>query len=195
MFMNLEILFQDEDLLVVNKQAGVSVEGDEDCLERQLQKVFDARLRALHRLDKGTSGVLAFSLRRKHHAQFVKLWEERRIRKIYWALVEGCWENPPRELAGEDSEGRPMKSYLKVLQVFGDRSLVELELRSGRRHQARIQCSRAGFPVVGDTRYGAKADPVFGDAFALHARSLSFQHPLSGEKLSLVAPLPEVWKI
>jgi len=189
------ILFQDEDLLVLNKRGGELVEGAEGCLEEQVQVLFDSRARALHRLDKGTSGALAFSLRRQHHAKFAQLWEKRQVKKLYWALVEGIWKSPPKLLEGSDEDSKPMRTCLKVLRYLKDKTWVELSLETGRRHQARIQCSYAGFPIVGDQKYGAAADSILGDNFALHARSLGFVHPVTQEKILIEADLPQAWQV
>lgn len=190
----LRVLYKDEDLLVIDKACGRVVEGDDESLEAQVRREFDDRARALHRLDRGTGGVLAFSLRRLHHAAFVELWEKRRVRKIYWAWVEGSWPVTITRLQGEDSEGRSMETTLRVLQGSGLRTLLELVPRTGRRHQLRLQCSKAGHPIVGDLRYGALSWPSLEPGFALHARRLEFVHPVLKTPLVLESELPETWK-
>ncbi len=191
----LRVLYRDEDLLVIDKASGRVVEGMDQSLEAQVRLEFDDRARALHRLDRGTSGVLAFSLRRLHHAAFVELWEKRRVRKIYWAWVEGVWPASTLKLAGKDSEGREMDTTLRVLEQSTTRTLLELVPRTGRRHQLRLQCSQAGHPILGDQRYGAASLPAIGFAIALHARRLEFVHPVLKTPLAFEAELPETWKI
>jgi len=190
----LRVLYKDDDLLLIDKPAGLLTEGDASSLESLVQSVYDERARALHRLDRGTSGVLAFSLRRLHHASFVELWEKRRIKKTYWAAVEGAWPASLRNLEGEDLEGRAMQSRVSVLSTHARYTRLELSPLTGRRHQLRIQCANAGHPIVGDTRYGAKAHEGFDDSFALHARSLEFVHPVTKEKLKIVAEVPAEWQ-
>lgn len=189
----LRVLYKDEDLLVVDKPSGRVVEGGADSLEAEIQSHYDERARALHRLDKGTSGVLAFGLRRQHHAAFVELWEKRRVKKTYLAWVEGAWPRTLAKLGGRDEQGREMETTAKLLETRGAYSLVELVPRTGRRHQLRLQCSRAGHPIAGDTRYGGRAVPALGENFALHARALAFRHPLTKQDLRLEAPAPACW--
>jgi 23S rRNA-/tRNA-specific pseudouridylate synthase len=189
----LRVLYKDEDLLVIDKASGRVVEGDDESLEAQIRREFDDRARALHRLDRGTSGVLAFSLRRLHHAAFVQLWENRRVKKLYWAWVEGVWPASISRLGGKDSEGREMETTLRVLEHTSTRTLLELVPRTGRRHQLRLQCSQAGHPIVGDLRYGAASCPALGATIALHARRLEFVHPVLKTPLSLEADLPDAW--
>lgn len=193
------ILYQDNDLLMINKNPGEVVEGTSeelgmDSLETLVQKKFDSRARALHRLDKGTSGVLAFSLRRQHHAVLAQLWEKRQVRKVYWALVEGVWKPNRNLLESYDADSQLMRTKVKVLKSFEDHSFLELTLETGRKHQARKQCSEAGHPILGDTRYGAKSHPKFDPYFALHAYSLSFRHPVLGTNLNIEAETPLSWK-
>ncbi len=178
---------------MLSKPSGVSTEGDSLSVETYLQGVFDERVRALHRLDRGTSGVLAFSLRRLHHAKFVELWEKRRIEKIYWAWVEGEWPHILKDLGGADREGRRMATRVQVLKSTAARSWLELSPETGRRHQLRVQCAQAGHPILGDRRYGAQPCPLLEDGLALHARALKFVHPLTGQELTLEADVPVTW--
>jgi 23S rRNA-/tRNA-specific pseudouridylate synthase len=193
--LSLPILYRDDNLLVINKAAGRVTEGDASSLEVEVQKHFDPRARALHRLDRATSGVLAFSLRRQHHAAFVQLWEQRQIKKFYWAWVEGCWPDSLRRLEGDDADGREMRSQARTMMRQESYTLLELQPLTGRRHQLRIQCAAVGHPIVGDHRYGAKRMSELGEAIALHARALAFVHPLSGERLELSAECPASWSL
>ncbi|MEO5668580.1 MAG: RluA family pseudouridine synthase [Bdellovibrionota bacterium] len=190
----LRVLYKDDDLLVIDKDAGRVTEGQDTSLENEVQVAFDMRARALHRLDRGTSGVLAFSLRRLHHAAFVELWEKRRVQKTYWAWVEGRWPDALKTLGGSDADGREMQTNVKILKHHDGRSFLELSPKTGRRHQLRIQCANEGHPIIGDTRYGGKTDASLGESFALHARALEFVHPLSKMSLRFEAAAPASWK-
>jgi 23S rRNA pseudouridine1911/1915/1917 synthase len=168
-----------------------------------------------HRLDRPVSGVVCFA-RNTKAAQRVHLqFEEHRVRKVYWAIVEGevqpetgVWEDWMRKLAEESrveraKEGEPgaklaMVEY-RVLARLDAATLIELVPLTGRMHQLRVQAAWRGHPVLGDATYGSTRE--FGPAaeqprdrvIALHARSLTLTHPFSKEAMTWTAPLPDYW--
>jgi 23S rRNA pseudouridine1911/1915/1917 synthase len=216
---DLDVVYEDDVLLVVNKPAGIlSVP-----LERKLDvpSVYDqieARLRShgkrrpfiVHRIDQDTSGLIVFAkdsqAQRRMRAQFARREPER----VYLAVVyghpeppEGTWhdtlvwdekaliqkETHPRDPRGMDA----VLSY-RTLETFSGSSLVEVRLRTGRRNQIRIQAKLRGHPLVGEPRYRSgprEADPIAFGRQALHAYRLAFDHPSDGRALRFEAPLPE----
>ena len=219
------ILFEDHHLLVLNKPAplltqappGVpSLEGlAKAYIKEKYAKPAGVYLGIPHRLDRPVSGVVCFARNTKAaqrvHAQF----QEHKVRKVYWALVEGAvapeagvWEDWVRKLAEESrveraAEGEPgaklaMLEY-RVLRRLDDATLVELAPLTGRMHQLRVQAAWRGHPVLGDVIYGSTrafgppAEQPRDRVIALHARSLTLAHPFTKQELTWVAPLSEYW--
>jgi 23S rRNA pseudouridine1911/1915/1917 synthase len=211
-----DILYRDRFLLAVNKPAGVETQPTPARYQgtlyealllflldpfRPLQK---PTLGMVQRLDRETSGVILFSIHPQAHAPLTKAMSEGGARKTYLALVAGV---PPAEgeinslLARGRSDNR-MKSVARGgkeahtryrrLDHFGGAALLEVEIATGRSHQIRVHLSEAGYPLIGDGRYGSPAallgHPV--SRHMLHAWRLQLLHPTSGEKLLLEAPLP-----
>ena len=194
-----------------------------DSLEvrlKQFLKVRDAKpgkvyLGVPHRLDRPASGVLVFGRHVRATRRLCEQFQGRTVRKLYWALVEGdCvedqgdWKDHLRKVpdqaraevvAPDHSEGRVATLRFQVLQRTPGRSWLEIELQTGRTHQIRVQAASRGCPIRGDDQYGAKLP--FGPlcenrrdrCIALHARSLSFRHPMTGQRVTVTAPLPESW--
>jgi 23S rRNA pseudouridine1911/1915/1917 synthase len=168
-----------------------------------------------HRLDRPVSGVMLFARNSKAAGRLAEQFEKRQVEKTYWALVqsiveppEGTWQDWLRkvpeearaEIAPEGTpEARPARLHYRRLQTGADWSLLEIELETGRMHQIRVQAASRGHPVLGDALYGSTRP--FGPPtelsrdrlIALHARSLTFLHPLRYEPITLTAPLPETW--
>jgi 23S rRNA pseudouridine1911/1915/1917 synthase len=219
------ILFEDHHLLVVNKpaplltQAPSSVPSLESLskayLKEKYSKPAGVYLGIPHRLDRPVSGVVCFARNTKAaqrvHAQF----QEHKVTKVYWALVEGdvvadagVWEDWIRKVAEESrveraAEGEPgaklaMLGY-RVLERMAGSTLLELSPLTGRTHQLRVQTAWRSHPVLGDSTYGsARSFGPVGEqprdrVIALHARSLAIAHPFTKEPLKFVAPLPHYW--
>jgi 23S rRNA pseudouridine1911/1915/1917 synthase len=160
-----------------------------------------ARVWIVHRLDRDTSGVLLFAKTEAAKERLQKEWQS--SEKRYLALVEGT---PPASAGvlknhvdetqvhrvfvrqGPGPGARLAVTHYRVLRHGNGRTLLELKLETGRRHQIRVQLADIGCPVVGDSTYGAKSNPI--RRLALHATSLSITHPSSGERLSFESPLP-----
>ncbi len=219
------ILFEDHHLLIVNKPAPLLTQAPpavpslealaKAYIKEKYAKPAGVYLGIPHRLDRPVSGVVCFARNTKAaqrvHAQF----QDHKVRKVYWALVEGqvatdagVWEDWVRKLPEESrveraAEGEPgaklaMLEY-RVLRYLEDRTLIELAPLTGRMHQLRVQAAWRGHPVLGDTAYGstrpfglATASPR-DHVIALHARSLTLTHPFTNVPFTWVAPLPDYW--
>ena len=211
-----EILYEDNHLIVVNKPAGMLVQGDQtgdtplvDILKTHIKekyhkpgKVF---LGVIHRLDRPTSGVVVMARTSKALQRMNQLFADRKVEKLYWALIpKGLKEttlrlehwlvrNPQKNksFAYDQERSQSKKAILTATQRHQlDRfSLVEIQLETGRHHQIRSQLSKIGFPIKGDLKYGAPRSNPNGN-IDLHARKLSFVHPVSKEKLVFTASVP-----
>ena len=208
----LDIVYEDEDLIVLNKAAGVSVHPGpghfDDTLGNFLVYYYEssgqeADFHPVHRLDRGTSGLIVAA---KHpHAQEVlkKQLHTEHFRRVYLAVCEGILEDwtgvidaplgpKPGSLMEQmvRPDGKPARTRYGVLRRWGDRSLVELELETGRTHQIRVHMAHIGHPLTGDFLYGTEDKALIGRP-ALHSGYLSFLHPITKEKLQFSTPLPE----
>ena len=216
------ILYEDNHLLVVNKKTGEIVQGDKTSDEplTETYKAFIAQRDAKpgqvfmglpHRLDRPVSGIVVLAKTSKALERLNAMFRDSDVRKIYWALV--CREPQPAEGRLEDMMWRNEKqnksyvcrpgsartdaklaklNYRKIGKT--DRYwLGEVELLTGRHHQIRCQLSNLGCPIKGDLKYGApRSNPDGG--ISLHARSITFIHPVKKEKLTVEAPVPSTWK-
>ena len=206
----IEVLFQDEALVIVNKPAGLPVHETSDPLRAHVQGLLERQLAKKlvlhHRLDLETTGVLVFGHDRADvNKAMTDIFRDRDIEKIYWAVVDGRWIDSWTEVVtyikklpggkwGNVPKGKSgafAKSLFKVLASNGERSWLEVKLETGRTHQIRLHCLEKQHTILGDRTYG-RADKR-GYPMALHARSLSFPHPLSGETLRVEAPAPSYW--
>ena len=210
-----EVLFLDNDLLVVSKPAGTLIQGDRtgdptlleqahEYLRRKFPSLDIVYLGLVHRLDRPTSGVTVFARTPKAAAHLSAQFYNRTARKTYWALVEGKvpdegnWTDEIVRIGGTSrvarrGEGQEAKLYFRRLDYHNDISWVEIELHTGRHHQIRVQFAYRGHPVVGDLRYGAEMK--FGQkALALHARALTITHPTQGTELTFTAEPAHHWQ-
>ncbi len=217
------IVFEDNHLLVANKLPGELVQGDytgdipllekvREYIRVTYDKPGNVFTGLIHRLDRPTSGLVVFAKTSKALARMNAIFEQRQVRKTYWALVKGV----PRQVSARlehhlKKDQKKNKSFVVSPGVKGARkailnyrllhksesySLLEIELETGRHHQIRVQLAAAGMPIKGDLKYGfPRSNP---DAsISLHARNIDFEHPVSNEKLNMAAPLPEgdkVWR-
>jgi 23S rRNA pseudouridine955/2504/2580 synthase len=209
------VLLEDEDLLAIDKPAGVAAHGGSGIsfgvIEQLRRERPEAKFMELvHRLDKETSGVLLLAKKRAALVALHAALREGQIKKRYLALVKGSWGNKEQSVSfplrkylsnsGErrvsvDRTGRPAHSVFRLLRSWEGYSLLEAELLTGRMHQIRVHLAHLGFPIAGDDKYGdfgwnkelrrAGLRRMF-----LHAASLSFVHPRSGGDVIITAPLP-----
>ncbi|OOG37877.1 RluA family pseudouridine synthase [Polaromonas sp. A23] len=213
----LDVVFEDDHLLVINKPAGLVVHpapGNwsgtllNGLLARDEQVSTLPRAGIVHRLDKDTSGLMVVARRRQVMDQLVSMIAERSVSREYLALVHGVWQGPkgrrieapmgrdPRNRLRmtvvdlEKNAGKTASTDLYLLQQEGAFCLVRCRLHTGRTHQIRVHMAFIGHPLVSDEVYGGK--PAAGmTRQALHACRLAFIHPVTGESLEFTAPPPE----
>jgi 23S rRNA pseudouridine1911/1915/1917 synthase len=162
----------------------------------------------VHRLDKPTSGVLLFARTSKATARLSEQFREGMVEKVYWAVVEGRpappagtlddWLRKNRDAGrvevvnAEAAEAKSARTHYETRAHAGALTWVELRPQTGRTHQLRVQLGSRGHPVVGDFVYGSEVP--FPGGIALHARQVTFLHPIKREPLTLTAPLPATWR-
>jgi 23S rRNA pseudouridine955/2504/2580 synthase len=212
-------LYEDDDLLVLNKPSGIAVQGGTKTtqhIDRLLEGMGDGpetRPRLVHRLDRDTSGVLVIAKRRSVAAKLGRAFQTRSVRKIYWAIVKGV----PKPLqgkveaalvkaAGPDGDrvrkARPgeqdiaqsaVTHYAVVDRAGQAASFVSLKPVTGRQHQLRAHMAIIGNPILGDEKYDGDRDlpPGVPRKLQLHARRISFPHPSGEGVVDVTAPLPD----
>jgi tRNA pseudouridine32 synthase/23S rRNA pseudouridine746 synthase len=204
--MNELVLHTDEHILVADKPAGLSTnpggwEAGGESLVATLETDY-GRLWVVHRLDRGTSGLVVFAHNPEAHRILSRLFETRAVTKAYHALLNGvpAWDehtarHPLRLNVGhshrtavDHSHGKPSETAFRVLERFGRACLVEAAPRTGRTHQVRVHAYALGFPLLGDTLYSAPACGLI-DRPALHACELEFE--FDGRRLHFSAPYPQ----
>lgn len=211
----MEILYRDEHLLVLVKPSGVLAQpdhtGDIDVLtlgKRRMaarEEVNDPFLGLVHRLDRPTSGVMVLARTSEAARALSQQFRERTVEKTYLAVVEGelrgigTWTDTiakpgrqPKVVSPGHPEGKHARLDWQALGHDAGRTLLRLQLHTGRPHQIRLQAADRGYAVVGDTRYGANATRPDG-AIALHHTVLRVEHPGSRRVKTFVAPPPMRW--
>ncbi len=218
---NLKVLHEDNHIIIVNKRPGDIVQGDKtgdkplsevvkSYLKEKYNKPGNVYLGVVHRLDRPTSGIVVFSKTSKALPRLNKLFQDKKAKKTYWAVVK----NPPTAEEGElvhymKRNSKQNKSYAhknevpdskkaildyRLLKKLDNYYLLEIDLHTGRHHQIRSQLSSIGSPIKGDLKYGF--DRSNKDAsIHLHSRELKFIHPVSKESIRIVAPPPSdpIW--
>jgi len=214
---NLQILYEDNHIIVVNKRAGDLVQGDKtgdkplsdivkSYLKNKYNKTGNVYLGVVHRLDRPTSGIVLFSKTSKALPRLNKLFAEKKAKKTYWAVVKNAppnskgtlthWlrKNPKNNKSTayiKDTENaKKAILHYKVLKELDNYVLLEIELETGRHHQIRCQLSSIGSPIKGDLKYGFDRSNPDG-SINLHARKLEFVHPVKKEPIKIIAPLPD----
>ena len=199
--MRLDVLYEDDTLLFVNKPAGLVVqqrmhEPGEPFLHDLIEKAFGP-VYLMQRLDRGTSGVMFFSKRSDINVRLTRQFERKRIRKRYLALCEGelaerqTVDAPLARIGaikfGVREHGRRAVTHVAPLEATPQGSLVAVELETGRTHQIRVHLSAIGHPLAGDWLYGERnaVRPM------LHAAELEMTHPLTNQPLRVAAPVPD----
>jgi 23S rRNA pseudouridine1911/1915/1917 synthase len=213
----LEILYEDDVLIAVNKPPGLLTvplarRGDavsvETMLEEHLRPRGRRRALPVHRIDRDTSGVVVFATRADAQARLKEQFRRREPERVYLAVVHGApapeqgtwrdilaWDADDliqRRTTAADARAREARSEYRVLERFGQASLVEVRLITGRRNQIRMQAGLHGHPLVGEQQY-RPSDAALRIDFsrqALHAARLGLRHPVSGRPLRFEAPLP-----
>ncbi len=215
----LEIIYQDQDIAVVNKPKGMVVHPahgnwDQTMVNALLYHIKDlsginGQLRPgiVHRLDKDTSGVMVVAKHDQAHRSLAEQIKEHSMKREYQALVHGIIKEnlgtieapigrsrTDRKKMAVTKDGKPAISRYRVLERFHNYSLVQVSLLTGRTHQIRVHFSYIKHPVVGDPVYGPAKQHLELDSQALHACILGFRHPRTDEYMEFSSPLPPVFK-
>ncbi|MBD2867706.1 RluA family pseudouridine synthase [Paenibacillus arenilitoris] len=213
-FQGLSILFEDEHLLVVRKDAGLlsiaSAAGKDDELTAYRQLMAHVKLDnpnnrvfIVHRLDRDTSGVMLFAKSEAVQQLLQNNWRESMRERSYVALVEGTVKKEQGTIASWLKESKTLKMYsspypndgqhavthYKVLRASKSFSLLEVRLETGRKNQIRVHMEDIGHPIVGDKKYGARTRSI--GRLGLHARVLAFEHPITGEPMRFETDVPK----
>ncbi|MGX7125919.1 RluA family pseudouridine synthase [Enterococcus viikkiensis] len=216
--LDLVIVYEDEDVVVVNKPQGMVVHPSAGHPQgtlvngllyqvKNLSTINDViRPGIVHRIDKDTSGLLMVAKNDHAHEALAKQLKDKTSLRKYVALVhgeipheKGRIEAPigrskvNRKMQAVIEEGKPAVTHFEVLQRFEGFTLIELQLETGRTHQIRVHMQYIGYPVAGDPLYGPKKT-LKGNGQFLHAKLLGFEHPTTGEMMVFEAPLPEIFK-
>ncbi|MCX6989456.1 MAG: RluA family pseudouridine synthase [Chlamydiae bacterium] len=205
---SIRILHDDNDIVVLEKPEGLlSVATDLETratVHAMLKKQFHNRgVYPVHRLDRDTSGVMIFTYNENARDHLKTQFEERQIDKTYFAIVEremplgkGTWESYLEEddfyfvkSTNNSSFGKLALTRYEVILSHKMRSMLRLKPETGRKNQLRVHCSEAGFPILGDKKYGAPSNPI--KRLCLHAQEITFTHPLTGRRMTFSSPLPE----
>jgi 23S rRNA pseudouridine1911/1915/1917 synthase len=218
---NLEVLFEDNHLLIVNKKSGDIVQGDKtgdkplsdvvkEYIKEKYNKPGEVFLGVVHRLDRPTSGIIIFARTSKALERLNKMLRERTISKTYWAVVKNTplkekdslihflKKNPKNNkstvFTKETDASKKAILHYSVIKKLDNYSLLKIDLETGRHHQIRAQLAYIGSPIKGDLKYGASRSNKDG-SIHLHARKILFTHPVSKENISVLAPIPNetIW--
>ncbi|WP_299059776.1 RluA family pseudouridine synthase [uncultured Polaribacter sp.] len=218
---NLQILFEDNHIIIVNKRAGDITQGDKtgdkplsdvvkDYIKDKYNKPGNVYLGVVHRLDRPTSGIIIFAKTSKSLERLNKMLRDKTINKTYWAVVKNhpkkekdtlinfLKKNPKNNKStaySKEIEGsKKAILHYKVIKKLDNYCLIEIDLETGRHHQIRTQLSTIGSPIKGDLKYGFDRSNKDG-SIHLHARKINFIHPVSKENINIIAPTPKevIW--
>lgn len=218
-----QILYEDNHLLIINKNVGQLVQGDKtgdesllDTIKNYIKirdhKAGNVFLGLAHRIDRPTSGLVIYAKTSKALSRLTQMVKNREIKKTYWAVV-------PKEIVPQSQR---LVHYLKkneknnkaiiftkptdgakesiltyqIIKMLDNYQLLEVDLETGRHHQIRAQLSKIGIPIKGDLKYGSPRSNANG-GISLHARKLEFIHPVTKESISITAPIPQtdsIWR-
>lgn len=218
---NLQVLFEDNHLIIVNKKAGDITQGDKtgdkplsdivkEYVKDKYNKPGKVFIGTVHRLDRPTSGVVVFARTSKALERLNKMLREKTINKTYWALVKtqpnktsdtlinflkkDTKKNKSFVYKKEIEGSKKAILHYKVIKKLENYFLVEIDLETGRHHQIRTQLAHIGSTVKGDLKYGFPRSNKDG-SISLHARKIKFTHPVSKEEIEITAPTPKnvIW--
>ena len=218
---NLQVIFEDNHIIIVNKRAGDIVQGDKtgdkplsdivkEYIKVKYNKPGNVYLGVVHRLDRPTTGIVVFAKTSKALPRLNKLFANKEVDKTYWAIVKNKpkiendtlkhWlkKNPNKNKSSAfDKEIKDSKHavlHYQLLKKLTNYYLLEINLETGRHHQIRSQLSKIGSPIKGDLKYGFDRSNK-DSSIHLHSRKLAFIHPVSKENICIIAPLPQevIW--
>ena len=214
---NIQILYEDNHILIINKRVGDLVQGDKtgdkplnevakSYIKEKYNKPGEVYLGVVHRLDRPTSGIVIFARTTKALSRMNETFRKKKITKTYWAIVKNPIKNASDTLINylkKNPKNNKSTIYLaeikgskkailhyKTLKSFDNYSLLEIDLETGRHHQIRVQLSKIGLPIKGDLKYGFNRSNKNG-GIHLHARKITFTHPVKKEEITITAPTPK----
>ena len=219
---NLQVLFEDNHIIIINKRSGDITQGDKtgdkplsDVVKKYVKEKYNKAgnvfLGVVHRLDRPTSGVIIFARTSKALERLNKMLRDKLIQKTYWAVVKDrpqkekdtlinfLKKNPKNNkssvYAKEIEGSKKAILHYQTVKKLDNYSLLEVDLETGRHHQIRAQLSAIGFPIKGDLKYGFNRSNKDG-SIHLHAKKIEFIHPVTKEKISVLAPTPKevIWE-
>ena len=215
--MPLDIIYEDEDMLVINKEKGIVVHPGNGNPDGTLANAVMAKCKGslsgiggkirpgiVHRIDKDTSGLIIVAKNDTAHLNLSKQIQDRKVKKTYIALVRGVIKeneatiNMPIGRSSKDrkkmavtKDGKEAITHFKVLKRYNGFTLLEVKIETGRTHQIRVHLSEIGYPVVGDEVYSNGKNPFGVKGQMLHAEKLELKHPRTGKDLTFEAPVPK----
>lgn len=214
--MNLEILYEDNHLIAVNKTGSDLVQGDQtgdeplsdkvkEYIKEKYKKPGDVFLGVVHRLDRPVTGVVMFARTSKALTRMNQMFQDKEVKKTYWAIVKELpqeEEGTLRHFILKDSIKNKSYAFPKMrlgakeailtyrhISSAAKYHLLEVDLQTGRHHQIRCQLAKIGSPIRGDLKYGFARSNADG-GISLHARRISFIHPIKQEPVEIIAPVP-----
>lgn len=216
----INIVYEDTDIIVVNKPKGMVVHpanGNPDgtlvnaimniCKDSLSGIGGEIRPGIVHRIDKDTSGLLIVAKNDKSHINLSEQIKNREITKKYVALVRGVIKeneatidmpigrsNKDRKKMAVKKDGKKAVTHFKVIKRYNGYTYLDIKIDTGRTHQIRVHLAEIGYPIVGDSVYSNGKNPFRVEGQMLHAKSLKFKHPITGKTLKLEAPLPEYFE-
>lgn len=220
--MNLEIIFDDEYFICVNKPNNILVHhahhsrnvADENSLLQLIKEKTDLKVYPIHRLDRKTSGIILLAKKKEFVSKFQELFTDNKIQKTYYGVVRGY--TPEEKIINSPVKGRDANVYKEALTELrtlnkitldipvkpynsSRYSLIKLLPKTGRMHQLRVHCNKISHPLIGDTKYGDKNhDLMYSKKFGwenmfLHAGKLEFTHPFTSKEMILKTSFPKDW--
>ena len=216
----LNVLYEDEDIIAINKPKGMVVHPANGNYTGTLVNALLYRCKdslsgiggqirpgIVHRLDKDTSGVIIVAKNDKAHLNLSEQIKNHKVKKTYIALVRGNIPNDEatidmpigrskkdRKKMDIDKNGKNAITHFKVLERFDGYTLLKVNIETGRTHQIRVHLMTIGYPIVGDTVYSNGKNPFKVTGQMLHAKSIEFKHPITGENMKIEAPLPKYFE-
>jgi len=208
---DIRIIYEDQHIIAIEKPSGMlSVATAFETTKTAhsfLKKHFrPKKIYVVHRLDQDTSGVMIFALSEEAYIELKKMFELHLLERAYTAIIEGrlhdlrgTWEsylieddNYVVRETDDETEGRLAITHYDVMKTSKNYSALSLHLETGRKNQIRVHCQNAGYPIVGDKKYGSRINPI--KRLCLHAHLLAFEHPITRKKMRFESPVPEEFK-
>lgn len=216
----LDIIYEDNDIIVVNKEKGMVVHPANGNLDGTLVNALMAKCQdslsgiggeirpgIVHRLDKDTSGVIVVAKNDKAHIELSRQIKDKEMKKTYICVTRGNVPNDEatidmpiarskkdRKKMAVDKSGKNAITHFKVIERYNGYTYLEVNIETGRTHQIRVHLSEIGYPIIGDEVYSNGKNPFGVKGQMLHAKALEFIHPITGKKMEISAPIPKYFE-